>query len=665
MGDCTRREGGSCHTKALGDKVISREMHALRRFRIPLIIALLFLVVCLSIVLWAYFSYRQARSEIDEGISHLRAAEQVFRSLIPAEWEVENLDNLAEANQELVLAEDCFRRAKSRIGHFQFLLPLGEMLPKVGGDLKSAPYLLDAAIHISVAGQDAYGGVEPILGLLRGKDDSAPANGSEALSRRAIDLLEEGRPRLIKAEEGLAKAAEERLKIDEGRLTEKVAGYVGELDSKLPTLQSSIEHILIAPELLEGALGFREPQTYLILSHSADELRPTGGLVTVYGEMSIEGGDIVESKYDISPQDVQAPTVYEPINIPSWWFRFQRPVWMYWDSNWVADFPTAAEDAEWFYEAGGNTTHSLDGVVGVDLNWVQLLLEVVGPVEDPFTGEEVNDQNLRELVFAHMVKARHKQFLVDISEQITARLTEVRADQLLDLTNALFTGLREKHIMFFFNDSDLHDIVADRRWDGAINPSEDDYLFLVDSGLQGGKSSMLIDESIDYEVTVNSDNTLNSRATITYYYNKAKFDSDPAARYGFAAQSYLNQVRLYVPARSIWYDTEGGEELTLLAREEDKKAFVSAVLVPLGERAEITFHYTVAQGIVEEADISYYRLVVQKQASTLAHRLTITVILPEGAELISTSTEPCSIKGNRIEFCSSLSADRSFEVAFR
>jgi len=645
-------------------------MRARLRSKIVLGVALFVFTICLSLGLWAYFSYRAASNHVDEGIVHLRAAEEVFSGLWPIEeWDRQKLADLEEAYGELVFAEESFRAARSEIGPFQFLVPIGGILPGIGGDIRAASPLVDTAISISVAGQGAYNGLEPTFSLLEGGDNPKEIRGAEDLSREFISLLNDGCTLLVEARERLAEARELRTSVDESRLSERVAGYVSELDSKLPVLETAIDEVMELPGLLEGALGYEGRRTYLVLTHSVDELRPSGGLVVVYGEVVADQGCIDSDFMRPSrvPPSPTPPQVDEPIHIPAWWFRFERPEYVYWDSNWVADFPTAAEQAEWFYEEGGNVSEPLDGVIGIDLHGTQYILEVLGPVEDCYTGGEVNGQNLRDLYIAHMVEGgdRHEHFVCAVGESISDKLAELRADQILDLTDALLKGFRGKHIQVYFDDPDLQEIASERCWDGSISATGDDYLFLVDSCRQGGKTSMMVNKSVEYVVEVGDDGTLAANATIQYYYDEEMWENDPASRYGIAKETYLNQLRLYVAKTGMWQTTQGGEDATRIVSEKDRKAFVNKVAVTLQASATISYDYTTLNGVAQEDDTYYYRLFVQKQAAALPYELSVTVVLPDGTEVLSADPESCSIDGNTVRFSASIDSDHSFEVAFR
>jgi len=89
-------------------------------------------------------------------------------------------------------------------------------------------------------------------------------------------------------------------------------------------------------------------------------------------------------------------------------------------------------------------------------------------------------------------------------------------------------------------------------------------------------------------------------------------------------------------------------------------------VVPPGERREMVFQYQVPpQTLERKGSTTRYRLVVQKQPGTHAVPLRISVTLPLGAEVLSTSPGASSVTGADVVFETDLLVDREFEVVFR
>jgi hypothetical protein len=112
-------------------------------------------------------------------------------------------------------------------------------------------------------------------------------------------------------------------------------------------------------------------------------------------------------------------------------------------------------------------------------------------------------------------------------------------------------------------------------------------------------------------------------------------------------------------------ETQGNNYPTQITAEGGKTAFGNLFVVPVGERAQLSYTYVNAARI-RQAGVRYvYRLTAQKQAGTLANELLITMTLPEGAELLAADPEPSSVQNNVVEYRSALLTDQVFEITFR
>ena len=68
----------------------------------------------------------------------------------------------------------------------------------------------------------------------------------------------------------------------------------------------------------------------------------------------------------------------------TWGLGQMTELWLFRDSNWSPDFPTAAKQAAYFYTYGQKVP--VDGVVAVDQRAVQMLIAALGPMTIPISG---------------------------------------------------------------------------------------------------------------------------------------------------------------------------------------------------------------------------------------------------------------------------------------
>lgn len=618
------------------------------------------------------------------GVLGYLTAERVEQQLQSGQWHLNraiaaiaekpltklSMSDLKEADQHLLSAEDWFRQAQAGVK------PYAPLLNIVGGDAGALPHLTDAAVNATVAGQELYAGLEPLLTLLLAEPDSPSLAYRVGTEERIIAPLLAGQPRLQDARHHLTQALAASKQIDRATLSDEMAAAVDEIDDQLPRLYKLSDTLIALPDLLTSLLGLHRQTVYLVMAQNNDELRPTGGWVGTYGVLVIEEGKIVDYEYhSTQPPNLTPPNEECPVKSPTWWIQLQQPVWGCWDAQWTADFPTLAQQAEWFYEHGGNPHASVDGVIAIDLIGAETLLKALGPVQVPAYGEVIDAKNMRTRIYYYRAQEGdqpHKQFVASLFEAIVGNLAEVPPKRVPVILDALWQSLKEKHLLFYFDDPALQALATELGGSGAISPTADDYLFVVDSSLTT-KGYSSIEESIEYEVIINPDGSLTGRITLGWFFPASAVQTDPAiAHENWAAlgrsPDFLDFARVYVPQGSVWSGTEGNDSPTQFAEEGGKLMLGNRLVVAPGKSRQIRHHYLVPDKIRKVGSRSYYRLTVQKQPGTRAHWLTVRVTLPKAANLVTSTPEASSIYELRqkvVEFRTRLATDQTFEIVFR
>jgi hypothetical protein len=628
------------------------------------------LLGCGHIAVLGYLKVARVEQQLQSGRLQLNLASAAITQKPLGEL---RLADFEAVNDHLGQAEAWFRQAQAEV---RFFVPL---LDLVGGDAGALPHLIDLAVNTSVAGQELYAGLEPLLAAQLAEPDNPTWVNRMKLGQRIIEPLLASHPHLLNARDHLAEALAARAQIDRTALSqEEVIAALAEVDEQLPRLYKLADLLAAMPNRLTNLLGLQKQKVYLILSQNNDELRPTGGWIGAYGVLVVEKGEIVAYEFHSSYSPILRPPDEEcPGENPAWWIQLLEPVWRCFYAQWTADFPTLARQVEWFYEQGGNTPAPIAGVIAIDLMGMETLLAALGPVELPAYGEVIDVGNMRTRFYDYRARSIngeeeiHKRFLASMFEAVTNRPSEASPEQMVAILNALVRSLREKHLLLYFEDPDLAAWVAELNGDGAIHPTMDDYLFVVDSSLIG-KVYNSIEESIEYEVMINPDGTLAGQVTINWFFPASAVETDPAIAHQFAgtgqSPTFGNMARVYIPQGSLWVGTKGNNSPTQFAEEGGKLMLGNWVVVAPGERQQIRHYYLVPTKIEQIDGRSYYRLTVQKQPGTQAHSLTVRVILPEKVELIA-STPKASVvyeEGQTmVEFETRLATDQTFEVVFR
>lgn len=544
------------------------------------------------------------------------------------------------------------------------------------GDLKSALISLDAAQELVMAATDMLNGLQPTLFFLaQGEEDEAVVaqlSGGE----RVVELIGLGRGRFLDAEEHLEKATELMNRLDLAGVSPDMLVQIDELFQQHAYLTDINNTLLEAPELLRAALGLGETQTYLVLSQNSDELRPSGGYISTYGWMTVRNGRILDYNYSATTTTSPNPPpehMADEIALPDWWLHFSAPIYAAWDGSWYADFPSTARMAAWYYDNGRNPEAPVDGVIGIDMVGFEYLLEGLGSVTVPAYNETVTPANFREAVYRIRAEGRgdreHKQFIAALYRQIMSDWQTVDQERSAAMRYAILRAVQEKHIMLYFVDERVNEAFDVFGWSGAQEPAtEHDYLMVADANL-GSKSSRSVIRQLTYDVQIQPDGSLSSRASVGYDYPARIAEQDPAIQpehYG-SDINYNNLFQVFVPANSTLIETNNLDRDPTVVASDTHTAFVSLSRLEYNHSERYQFSYTTPVLVEQVGPYQRYRLLIQKQPGTLSEMVNVQVTLPAEAEVVSTSPEAAAsyeLEQPVLEFRIELLTDKWIEVLY-
>jgi hypothetical protein len=584
------------------------------------------------------------------------------------------------------------RSLRADLAPLVWLAPRLSWLPGVGGDAQAAPALLEMADGLTEAGVELWQGFAPLL------DKSGQAS-DPPMTQKALAQLVAARPQVERARVALDRAIAARVSIQIERLSSKLASQMQKLDTLLPLAQVGVDAALAAPE----ALGQNGPRTYLILAQNEDELRPTGGYISAAGRVTFDHGRLAEFSF-MDAKAVDDPTLPFP-DLPEPLARYMglgqlNELWLFRDSNWSPDFPTAAKRAAYFYTYGQKVP--VDGVAAVDQRAVQMLITALGPVSVPISGTQatvVTGDNVMDLmreawnppggnVTAEWMATR-KGFIGRLAAVLKARVeNDPGSVSWSAVGRAMLQALDERQILVYVAQPDLAEVLARRGWDGAIRPTESDYLMVVDANLGYNKSNASIAQSVYY--TVDFSTTTDVRATLHVDYQHAGKSDEPCQQEqpygaGITYQSmmglcYYDYMRVYAPRGAQLLDASRqsipasyflsrltmDSQAQVLEPEVGKSVFASFFVVEPGKNWQTFFDYGLPVSVVRRIGGDWqYSLWLQKQSGKPAIPTVVTVNLPPGAKVISSSQHPTSTQAGRLRFEFQMTQDTYIEVRFR
>jgi len=412
-------------------------------------------------------------------------------------------------------------------------------------------------------------------------------------------------------------------------------GRVEELRSKISFYQKEVNKAKSYVQILPQLVGSTTQKNYLILLEDNTNLKPGGGKIQAYGQVSFQQGKLADIKTgDVNNLDKTAKDAFQ-------------------NSNLEADFSINAKLAQQLYKEQFKT--STDGVIFLDLKAVSSLLKVLGPIYLTEQKMEINGENLLPAV----VSSKNSEILLEgLLKEFLNRTFFLSKQNWVSLSQTINQNLSEKHLMVYLSDPILFscfnngDQVIALYGQPEIKTGERvEFLSLSENNILENKSNYYLKRSIDLQSTINSNREVIHKLTITF----ASQDS-PAL--------YSSKLKIYLALGSkLTKATFGGEDV--LGKITSFSDFgrggyqMDLEVKPKGQETLI-LEYQGLKPLEFDGNRAKYKLDVIKQPGTGKDSLNFKLYYPSNLKIISNG-------GNhdipqQISFSTSLTSDKSFEV---
>lgn len=290
---------------------------------------------------------------------------------------------------------------------------------------------------------------------------------------------------------------------------------------------------------------------------------------------------------------------------------------------------------------------------------------------------------------------------------LMARMLEIlpsklNRENLPEIISILEESVLEKQVMFYFKDENLQKEASRYHLSAEMKDVEADYLMIVDTNIAGQKTDRVISKKVRLESEIVDDGQIVNTLTI----NREHLGQKNAVLVGVRN---VNWLRIYVPKGSVLLDAYGFEspdpeyfdkadpdalilpELeneyfakvdkrsgTLIYDEGDKTVFANWTMTDPGQNSEVVINYRLPYDfnvISQEEDVSWlkkiyqllnpdealissYSLLWQKQPGAKAYDFELNIRLPEDYEIFWQAEE--NHNSREIEVKDSLNQDRFY-----
>ena len=594
-------------------------------------------------------------------------------------------ETIAKAGPMLPILKQDLDSLRGEVEPYLWVTPELRWVPVYGGDIASAPQLLDFADYLAASLDDSYQAAQPLLQVIGNTNDSIDPTQITALMAKAL-------PQFTEARNVFNLALDARGKIDVQILTPDVRDLIlQKIDPYLGTLDDGLTLAISFPKLM-GATS-QGPQTYLIIVQNEDELRATGGFITAVGKFVLLNGNVLGLSFEDSYafDDFSKPYPAAPWQLDQY---MNIPILLLRDANWFTDFPTSALYIQDLYAY--NRSNSVDGIIAIDQHLLVMILQVLGPINVEGAPYPITADNVISYMRAAKVPPagepspvdwNRKAFLNPVASGVLNKLLNDHDINWSVMLTTFFQALNERHLLVLVDDPEVTTVIQKHGWDGAVRPGSGDFLMTVDTNVGYNKTNAVIQKSMIYDVDLTDLSKPTGSLTVIHTNNAAA--NVPCIQWGLNDQEmayaidrcYWNYLRIYtlqgatlldatphtVPAAWMILDQAVPAQVDTLDEEIDGvQGYGTLLVVPGGQTLETAFRFRLPARILSngpDPNHMTYRLKVQKQPGTLAIPLTVRIHLPTGAAIIS-APAGALVQSDNLLINTNLSQDVELAVVF-
>lgn len=380
-----------------------------------------------------------------------------------------------------------------------------------------------------------------------------------------------------------------------------------------PLFEEALEQPDQLKTLLEQAVtaaqySLQGQHRFVILLQNSDELRATGGFMGSYASVQLDDGVVTQLHIqDIYQPDGQFTGFVEPPagakEFLSGGKGFRLP-----DANWNPDFPASAQEIMQFFAFGKE--NQVEGVVAINVNVVEELLNITGPIYLPDYAQTVTSDNLSSLARADRNQffpgsQQKRQFLQALFTQLKLRLAEVVKTQPEAFAQLLISQSQQKQLQAFALAAELQSLIGNLGLTGQIKTfSSPRYFYLVESNVGINKANRLVTRQVTLQL-----NPTESIVQLNF------INQNPITSLKNEFGDYINYQRILVPpSYRVHQLTSNGkvldhwdESLIITTGNEQLKQIGFLVTVPAKASASAELHFA-------HPTLPYTSLTIQKQS---------------------------------------------------
>ncbi len=396
-------------------------------------------------------------------------------------------------------------------------------LPELKVLLGSVGYKVDAEIDVDQPDEEdqvqaLISEMPRVLGLY---------NDTEPEIIELLELVGEINPQYIPA-------------IGTGGTREKLIEFQG-IIQEFPSISAQVKTTLRQlPELL----GAEEPTTYLLILQNEKEMRSSGGLLTAYGTMTVDKGELV-GDIDITDMwdlelyvsstlgiDAGHRNIYgqlylmnpiEELNYGGCGSTYLRAQ----DAGIYPDLYVTADTVTDYYDIANaynpQKYPGYDHVIIANTFFASDLVSLIEPLAVPgFDGQEITSTNIAKVIYGETSEqvfdpATRKLFIGEVATAAKESFIDLPSEKFPDLVKTIISTIQAKNISFYSEDIEMQAYFDELGLSGRIEQNfAGDYFTLSEAQVCSLKANFYVEDAVTQNIKIEQDGKISKNVEVNW-----------------------------------------------------------------------------------------------------------------------------------------------------
>ncbi|MCB0915735.1 MAG: DUF4012 domain-containing protein [Actinobacteria bacterium] len=397
-------------------------------------------------------------------------------------------------------------------------------LPWIGSSPRAVTLATEAADEVVSGSLPKFVEAAAILDVETIKD----AEGKVDLAR-----LAPAGATLGQAQASLSAAAETLAEVPTAGVVAPVTEGVDELNNKVEQALGISETASQLLAVMPTMLGDQAPQTYFVAFQSPVEIRGTGGFLGTYGVLTVDGGELVQKDIESNNNLRRFPEPVVDLG-PEYRALYGRDPALWQNMNMSPNFPYAG--IQWATAYQLQFGQQVAGVMAVDINALEYLIQATGPVTAPngkvLTADNVVQYLGNDIYFEFEDdNAAREQYQADVATELIERVLELEGGT-GKLVKALTGSVSGGHIQLWSQDATIQSALETTPIAGATPTAEGPYAQLVLNNGAANKMDFYTERKLEYLAGQCEVDRRQSQLRATLLNNVPPIDQGPRYIYG-------------------------------------------------------------------------------------------------------------------------------------